>query len=113
MIIGSRRRAVGLALLAALAGGCHGVARETKAPTALCNDCCQQAFDACKIEGRSGSVTTCPSKLEECTSACTAGDPNEICVAQINRELAANAPKAPATAIASAPIKPGECDNKG
>ena len=103
--------------MAALACGCHGVARDTKAltPTAMCTVCCQQANDACKMDSGLYPAAICPPKLRECTAACETGDENEMCVVQTNRELAANAPKpgAPAAAKAAAPVKRGECDNKG
>lgn len=107
------RRGFAAALLS-LAFGCHGAARETKAltPIALCNACCQQTFEACKMEG-SHVGTTCPPQLDRCTAACESADENEACVAQINRELAANVPKSATAAKMIAPLQHSECDNKG
>ncbi|HEX4460728.1 MAG TPA: hypothetical protein VIA18_22270 [Polyangia bacterium] len=115
-----RRHSFGAALLLAVAAcSCHGVMRDNKAltPTAICDNCCQQAYDACKMDGGGSPAAVCPPKLQECTTACESGDENEMCVVQTNRELAANAPKQaaapPAVAKVTAPATRTECDNKG
>lgn len=107
------RRGFAAALLS-LTFGCHGAARDSKAmaPSAMCNACCQQTFEACKMEGSHGAAA-CTPQLDQCTAACEGGDDNETCVAQINRELAVNAPKSATAAKMIAPVKHSECDNKG
>jgi hypothetical protein len=108
-----------------LASGCQSYfARDSKpdsrptTPSAMCNNCCAQAFDACKLDISEFPAAICPPRFQECKTACESGDENEMCVIQTNRELASHAPAVPAggAPVARRPaprIWQGQCDHKG
>jgi hypothetical protein len=115
-----------LASLVVSSGACHWTRYDQKAtsPTQMCHACCQQAKDACMLDGdRPGYV--CPTEYQECVGACDAGDENQMCVIQTERQLASRAPRplvtppsspspsSPPAAIAKTAAARGECDNKG
>lgn len=110
-----------------LVAGCHFFRPDDKptSPIEMCHACCQQAKDACKADSDHPGYY-CPRDYQECVTACDSGDENQMCVVQINRQLAAKAPKPapaaapqdhqqPPAAVAKAPppAKRGECDSQG
>lgn len=108
--------------------GCHNWRGDAKplTQTETCNMCCQQAADACRLENDHPSYY-CPRGQQECVAACAAGNENEMCVIQTNKQFARTAPaqmSTPGTAQANngppvaavhhvAAAAHGECDNRG
>ena len=98
---------------------CHDTLRaddKPQSPREMCRVCCQQAFDACRLDSDAYPAARCPPLLRECSVACDAGDENEMCVVQTNRELAAHAPKQLPPPVATARTEPterGACDAEG
>jgi hypothetical protein len=109
-------------------GACHGWRGGNNAKpmtaTEMCNECCQQQADACKMDSDHPGYY-CPHEQQACVTACGAGDENQMCVVDTNKRMAKSAPKplAPAPMQASnAPVaathrvvaeQRGECDNRG
>jgi len=117
-------RGLVLASLLLSFGACHATRYDQKAtsPTQMCRACCQQAKDACMLDGdRPGYY--CPRDYQECVGACDSGDENQMCVIQTERQQASRAPHpivtAPATSAPPAAVAKtaaaarGECDNRG
>src|SRR3989442_360078 len=97
---------------------CHNLRADDKpqSPHEMCRLCCQQALDACRLDTDAFPAARCQPKLRECNVACDAGDENEMCVIQTNRELAAAAPKQLPPPVATAHAEPGAhgaCDDEG
>jgi hypothetical protein len=108
-----------LLLVTVALAACHGTRPDTPlSPVASCQHCCSQALDACKLDTDAFPMARCPPRFQECVAACNAGDENEMCVVQTNRDLLASAlrqsaPTAPAAQARAVPEQRGECDNKG
>jgi hypothetical protein len=106
------RRSCSLAAL--LLVSCYATRPDTPlTPIARCRYCCAQMLDARKLDDRR---LRDPPQQNECAAACEAGDENEICVAQTNRELAATAQRSAPAPVAKAKTvaeQRGECDHPG
>jgi hypothetical protein len=110
------RRIGALAVL--IFASCHAMRGDERplSPVESCRYCCQQAFDACKLDSDAFPMARCPPRQRECNNACDQGDQNEMCVVETNRQLAATAPKqlpAPVATARTEPSERGACDNEG
>jgi hypothetical protein len=112
-------------LVPLLLAGCHHVHlgnNKAMSATEVCNECCQQHADACKLDSDHPGYY-CPQAQQECITACADNNENEMCVIETNKQFAKTAPKQLAPQASNGPpvaathkvpeAMRGECDNRG